>query len=193
MANPVPVTLDRYCYADLLTWPEDQRWELIDGIPYDMSPAPTRRHQKVVSELFGQFWLFLKDKPCDVYVPPFDVRLPALDEDGMTATTVVQPDITIVCDKDKLDERGCLGSPTLVVEALSPGTAKKDLREKLHTYERSGVPEYWIITPSDKTLMVFTLDEQGRYSTHAVYGDIEQAPVKVLPGLVIDLASVFAE
>jgi Uma2 family endonuclease len=193
MVNPMPANAERFTYADLLTWPEDERWELIDGFAYNMTPAPTRRHQDIVDELHGQFWLFLKGKPCKAYTSPFDVRLPEPDEDGMTASTVVQPDITIVCDLEKLDERGCLGSPTLVVEVLSPATAKKDWREKLQSYEQAGVPEYWIVSPNDQTLMVFTLDGEGRYGAPTAYGDDEQAPVGVLPGLVVDLGPVFAE
>jgi len=193
MVSPMRAKVKEFSYADLLTWPENERWELIEGVAYDMSPAPSRRHQKVAAELFGQFWLFLNGRLCEVYMAPFDVRLPDHAEDGMSATTVVQPDITIVCDREKLDERGCLGSPTLVVEVLSPATANKDWREKFHAYQRAGVQEYWIVSPSDKTLIVFTLDMHGCYGAPTTFGNEEHAPVGVLPGLTIDLGRVFAE
>ena len=127
-----------------------------------------------------------------LYSAPFDVRLPYPSEDDMSTTTVVQPDITLVCDLEKLDARGCLGAPTLVVEILSPETAAKDRREKFHLYEQVGVREYWIISPFEQTLMVFTRDERGRYGAPTVYSRDEQVPVGVLPGLTIELPEVFA-
>ncbi len=193
MANPMPADERCYTYADLLTWPDDQRWELINGVAYDMTPAPSVRHQRISAALEAQFWFFLEDKPCSVFAAPFDVRLPEPSEDAMTTSTVVQPDLSVICDPEKLDERGCVGSPTLVVEILSPATWKKDWREKLMLYERVGVPEYWLISTDEQTLMVFTLDERGRYGTPTVYSNQYQAPVGVLPGLTIDLRRVFAK
>jgi Uma2 family endonuclease len=193
MINPLPANPEIFCYADLLTWPADERWELIDGVAYAMSLAPSLRHQRIAIKLSTQFEIFLENHSCVAVAAPFDVRLPEQSEDGMMASTVVQPDLTVVCDRAKLDEHGCIGSPTLVVEILSPETATRDLREKFHAYEQAGVPEYWVISQSDRTLMVFTLDEDGRYGTAAIYGNDEQAPVGVLPGLVINLGRVFAE
>ena len=193
MVEPVRQDDIAYNYADLLTLPEDQRWELIDGVLYDMTPAPSRRHQGILAQLHLQFGAFLADSPCRVYFAPFDVRLPKASENAMTSTTVVQPDLAVVCDREKLDDRGCVGSPSLVVEIISPSTAKKDLRAKFRAYERAGVQEYWIIYPSEKMLEVFTLDEHGKYGDPAVYINGEQAPVGVLPGLAIDLASIFAD
>ncbi len=193
MISPMRANAEEFTYADLLTWPENERWELIDGSTYNLTPAPSRRHQEILGILAAIFVFHLEGKSCRAYSAPFDVRLPKSSEDEMSATTVVQPDLTIVCDKKKLDERGCLGSPTMVVEILSPATAKKDMREKFHCYEHAGVPEYWIISPTEKTLMVFTLDAHGHYGAPTVYGGAEQAPVGILPGLMIDLARVFAE
>jgi len=193
MVAPMRKEERRFTYADYLTWPEDERWELIDGEAYDMTPAPSQWHQEIAMELSVQFGSFLRDKPCRVYAAPFDVRLPKPTEDGMTASTVVQPDLLVVCDREKLDGKGVVGGPTLVVEITSPSTAAKDLREKRMAYERAGVPEYWIISPSDKTVQVYTLDERGKYGAPAVYTPNDQAPVGVLPELVIDLARVFAE
>ena len=110
----------------------------------------------------------------------------------MTTSTVVQPDLTVVCDREKLDARGCVGAPTLVVEILSPETSAKDRREKFYLYERVGVLEYWIISPVEQTLLVFTRDEQGRYGAPTVYHRTDKVPVGVLPGLTVDLDDVFA-
>jgi Uma2 family endonuclease len=192
MVEPARTDDGRFTYADLITWPEEERWELIEGIPYEMTPAPSQRHQEIVIELIMQFGVFLRDSPCRLYTAPFDVRLPKSMESGMTASTVVQPDLLVVCDREKLDGKGVVGSPTLVVEITSPSTAVKDLREKRSAYERAGVPEYWIISPTDKTVQVYTLNEQGQYGAPAVYTVEDQAPVGVLAGLVIDLARVFA-
>lgn len=193
MVEPARAHTERYTYADILTWPEGERWELIDGVAYDMTPAPSRRHQKILHKFDLQFGNYLEGTPCEVYFAPFDVRLPKPGETAMTASTVVQPDLLVVCAPEKYDEHGCVGSPTLVLEILSPATAKKDLREKLNVYQQAGVPEYWIVYPSDKMVHVYTRDERGRYGTPAVYVNGEQAPVGVLPGLAIDLGRVFAE
>ena len=192
MSEPMHAYPEHYTYADLLSWPAEERWELIDGVPYDMSPAPLRGHEEISVALTSQFYQFLKGKSCRVYSAPFDVRLPHPSEDDMTTTTVVQPDVTVVCDREKLDERGCIGAPTLVVEILSPETKAKDMRVKFHLYQQVGVPEYWIISPIDQTLMVFTRDEQGRYGAPNVYHRTDKVPVSVLPGLTVELADVFA-
>ena len=193
MALPSRKEDEKHTYTDLLHWPSDKRWELINGIAYDMSPAPTRRHQAIAWNLALQFGNFLKGKSCKAFFAPFDVRLPATSENGMSATTVLQPDLIIVCDVEKLDARGCVGSPTLVLEILSPETKKQDLGIKFHAYEQAGVPEYWVIWPADNTLQVYVLDAQRHYTMDAVYNGDETAPVGVLPGLSIDLAEVFAE
>jgi len=192
MAYPMLASPQRFTYADLLSWPENERWELIDGFAYDMTPAPSANHQRISFSLALQFGNFLKGKSCETFTAPFDVRLPHPSEDEMTTTTVVQPDLTVVRDRKKLDARGCLGAPTLVVEILSPETAEKDKREKLYLYEEVGIPEYWIISPVNQTLMVFTRNERGRYGAPTVYRCDEQVPVGVLPGLTVELAEVFA-
>jgi len=193
VVEPIHAKEPRFTYADLLTWPEGERWELIDGIAYDMSPSPLTRHQGIVTALMTRFGPFLDEHPCELFTAPFDVRLPKAGEDGMTASTVVIPDLVVVCDVEKLDRRGCVGSPTLIVEILSPSTAAKDLREKRLAYEEAGVPEYWLIMPLEKTMLVFTLDDTGHYGAPAVYTSEEKVSVGVLPGLEIDLARVFSE
>ncbi len=192
MSEPVRKRQAEFTYTDIITWPEGERWELIDGVAYDMSPAPSQRHQDISRELTWQILSFLQGKPCRLFYAPFDVRLPTAEEDGMTASTVVQPDIIVVCTQEKLDGRGCVGAPTLVVEITSPSTAAKDLYVKKIRYEQAGVPEYWLILPGEQTLLIFTLDKTGRYGDPAVYTSEDHAPVGVLPGLSIDLERVFA-
>ena len=193
MVEPVRAYTGKYTYADILAWPENERWELIDGVAYDMTPAPSQRHQEILGNLHIQFGVFLEGAPCRVFLAPFDVLLPKETENAMTTTTVVQPDLTVVCDREKLDGHGCVGSPTLVVEILSPHTARKDLREKLHKYEQVGVREYWVVYPAEKMVHIYSRDEHGRYGDPLVYVLGEQIPVAALPGLVINLERVFAE
>ena len=193
MVEPAREYPDTYTFADILCWPENERWELIDGVPYNMSPAPSRRHQVILGNLHVLFRTFLEGAPCQVFLPPFDVLLPTETENALTTTTVVQPDLTVVCDREKLDSHGCVGSPTLVVEILSPHTARKDLRAKLRKYEQVGVKEYWVVYPSEQMIHIFSLDEHGQYGEATIIVKGEQAPVGVLPGLVIDLDRVFAE
>lgn len=126
---------------------------------FDMSPSPSRNHQEISVELLRQFSNYLIDKTCKVYAAPFDVRLPEGDENDTNIETVVQPDIAVICDKCKLDDKGCKGASDLIIEITSPSTARKDLKEKLFLYEKSGVKEYWIVHPTDKTVMVFKLGE----------------------------------
>ena len=180
------VRLDRfYTYADYCTWDDDLRWELIDGVPYLMSPAPSWDHQSINAALLGQIWQFLRDKPCMVFAAPFDVRLNADGSDD----TVVQPDIVVICDESKISRKSCDGAPDMVVEILSPSTSRRDMTEKLRLYERFGVREYWIVDPERKIVQSYIL-ENGRYFIKA-YTDADTAPVHVLQGCVVDLKVVF--
>lgn len=180
----------KYNYSDYLKWQDDERWELIDGIAYNMTPAPSRKHQEISGELFRQISNYLQGKDCRVYAAPFDVRLPKKDEKE-EIETIVQPDITIVCDKSKLDDKGCIGAPDLIIEILSPHTAKKDVREKFYLYENVGVKEYWIADPDDETIMVFYLKDSGDYSKPKVYNRGQKAKIDIFEDLMIDLALVF--
>lgn len=185
---------ERYSYADYLTWPDDERWEIIDGVPYAMSPAPGSRHQEVSVELTTQFHSFLKGKPCKVYIAPFDVRL---EQYGATkddlVPTVVQPDLAIICDKTKIDERGCNGAPDIVIEIASPSTGSYDLTTKFDLYQKHAVKEYWIVHPEEQTVMVFKLQSDGRYGQPDRYGQTGLVPVTLLGDLLIDLQEVFAQ
>ena len=181
----------KYTYGDYYYWPDSERWELIEGIAYSMSPAPLRSHQKISIELCRQISNYLKDKTCEVYDAPFDVRLPEADEADKDIQTVVQPDIVVVCDESKLDERGCKGAPDLIIEITSPSTFKRDLEDKYIIYEKHGVKEYWIVYPSEKTVTVFKLDRDGRYDRPKIYISEDKIKVGVLNGLSVDLNFVF--
>ena len=189
MSLPLRKKDERYTYADYLTWDDGERWEIIEGVPCLMSPAPTRDHQGVIGELHLQLANFLKGKPCKVYVAPFDVRLFPADDDS--DDTVVQPDIVVVCGRSKLKRAGCVGAPDMVIEVLSPGTARHDRLVKFQLYKKAGIREYWIVDPDTKTVSVYLLKD-GEYLIRA-YGDADIAPVHVLDGLSINLTEVFAD
>jgi Uma2 family endonuclease len=182
---------NRYTYGDYRTWTDDKRWELIDGFAYAMAPAPTRVHQLVVGEVFRQIANQLQAQRCRPFVAPFDVRLPRANEADAAIDTVVQPDITVVCDPAKLDERGCRGAPDWVIEVLSPATADHDHRVKRALYERVGVLEYWLIHPTDRVVHVY-LAEQGAYGKPAVFDFSGSIPALAVSGILVDLAMVAA-
>ena len=174
-----------YTYGDYARWPNDERWELIEGVPYAMT-APSRIHQDVVLKVGVQIELYMQGKPCKVYLAPFDVRLPRKDEADEDVETVVQPDIVVVCDKLKLDKKGCRGAPDWVIEVLSPSTTFKDMNTKRSLYETHGIREYWLVHPEDRWLMAYTLDTEGRYGKPAVFNMDEPSPVTLFPDLGID-------
>ena len=173
-----------YTYADYLSWDDNIRRELIDGVIYMMAP-PNRRHQRVSGELFKQLAVFLTGKSCEVYHAPFGVRLNAAEGDD----NVVEPDIVVVCDKSKLDDMGCVGAPDMIVEILSPSTSAYDKWVKFNKYLRAGVREYWIVDPADHTVNAYVL-ENGKYTVQ-VYGDTDTPTVHVLDGCAINLSEIF--
>jgi Uma2 family endonuclease len=170
----------------MLEWDESLRAEIIDGEIYMMAP-PTRFHQDISGELHGQLWAFLKGKPCKVYPAPFGVRL--FPKDNLSDDTVVEPDIVVVCDHSKLDDRGCNGAPDLVIESVSPSNPQRDRIVKFRKYLAAGVREYWVVDPGQKTVEVHILNS-GQYVT-TVYDAADEAPVSVLPGCSIKLRDVF--
>jgi Uma2 family endonuclease len=185
----------RYTYADYLTWMDDKRRELIDGFIHLMS-APLRIQAKVSSKLNYRFFSFVEKRKqkCQVYYAPFDVRLPLNgSKDDNRIYDVVQPDICVICDLSKLDDRGCVGAPDLIVEVLSPTTLKYDWNYKFNLYEKAGVREYWIVDPKAKTVAVFLLQEDGNYDNGTVYECHQKAPVFIFEGLEIDLNELFAD
>ena len=180
-----------YTYGEYYNWPEGERWELIEGIPYNMTPAPSIEHQRISGEFFRQISNFLFDKDCEVFSAPFDVRLPEGDEGDDEIITVVQPDISVICNPERLDNRGCRGAPDFIIEILSPATAGKDQIQKVALYEKHGVKEYWLVHPGDRLVTVRLLDNEGRYGIPKIQEAKGLAAVHTLPGLEIDLDAVF--
>ena len=192
------LTLDlnkRYTYADYLTWWDDVRRELIEGF-IKLLPAPRPIHSEVSFNISVNLGAILKKQKgkCKVYPAPFDVRLPKNGEtENGKIYTVVQPDISIICDLSKIDENGCLGAPDMIVEILSPSNLKRDVHEKFVLYEKSGVKEYWIVHPTDKTVHVFLLQNDGKYDAGTFYERKGKAPVHVFDDYTIDLEDIFTK
>lgn len=193
MPQQKPLQNERYSYADYLAWDDGKRWELIDGQAFCMSPAPTRQHQHISILLEQQIGSYLSNKRCEMYHAPFDVRFIESQENAADdyIDTVVQPDIVVICDPEKLDDRGCKGSPDLIIEILSPSTARMDMAVKFELYQRYGVAEYWIVHPKDQTILVFKLLESGLYGVPDRYCAEDTIPVTLLGDLQIDLTRVF--
>ena len=185
MSTSVLAKDKRYTYDDYLTWDNETRCELIDGVIYMLS-APAWEHQDVGGAIFKQLANFLTGKSCKVFYAPFDVRLNA-DEGN---DTVVQPDIVIICDRSKLIGTGCVGTPDMVVEILSPSTSTMDRVVKFNKYLQFGVREYWIVDLESKSVSAHVL-ENGKYTTSA-YGVADTPPVHILDGCQINLSEVFA-
>jgi Uma2 family endonuclease len=192
-----PLNLDlnkRYTYADYLTWMDDARRELHDGLIKLMTPASSRQHQKISAKLIKIWGVYLENKPCEVYHAPSDVRLPQNTESiGDTQIyTVVQPDVYVICDLTKMDDQGCLGAPDLVIEIISSKNPQRDTKDKFEIYQQSGVREYWIVNPSDENVTVFVLDDKGKFQFVGMYAGDDKFPVNIFNGdLEIDLREVF--
>ncbi len=185
-----------YTYADLEALPRGERWEIIDGVLYDMSAAPARRHQQLSTRLAAQLLALGDRHGCETYHAPFDVRLPEEPAEGDDEVdTVVEPDIVVVCDRDKLDERGCRGAPELVVEIMSPRSSYRDQTEKLALYERCGVHEYWVVNPDAGWVMVYRRSgsSSAGFAKPSYYRSDESVPVGVLGEVEISLPDVFRE
>ena len=177
---------DRYTYVDYCNWPENERWELIDGEAFALA-APNRAHQTIQREIFGQLFNYLRDKSCEVFVAPFTVRLNADKADD----TVVEPDILVVCDSKKLEDgKGVVGAPDFIIEVISPSTSMHDKARKFKLYQQAGVKEYWIIDPEDKLLTAYSL-HNGKYLGLVYFPDDTAVPVSTLEGCTIDLSDVF--
>ena len=183
----LPQSNDYYTFSDYMSWDSEERYELINGVPYMMA-TPSRRHQEAVGEIFGQLREFLKGKPCRPFVSPFGVRLNALGNDD---DTVVEPDIVVVCDHSKLDDKGCNGAPDFIVEVLSPSSGRMDKFIKFQKYQKAGVREYWIVDLESKTVSANTLENGKYFNTAYAYESI--ANVHIFEGCQIVLKDVFAE
>ncbi|WP_269241909.1 Uma2 family endonuclease [Flavobacterium limnophilum] len=181
-----------YSYADYLTWKFQERLEIFKGKLFRMSPAPSTSHQKVASNLHGILWNKFKNHSCKLFSAPFDVRL--MDKKKSTndseVFTVVQPDLCVICDENKLDQRGAFGAPDLVIEILSPGNSKKEMKYKFDLYEEAGVLEYWIVNPEDKTFLIYVLKDDQFIGIHPL---IEEDQIKSLlfPQLDFILEEIF--
>jgi len=175
----------RYNYNEYITWDDDVRYELIDGVPCAMA-SPSRLHQKISKKIFRQLDNFLRDKPCEAYYAPFDVRLNFDSFDD----TVVQPDIFIVCDESKFDNKSVKGAPDMIIEILSHSNTRHDTVIKFRLYQRAGVKEYWIVDPLRNTVEVYILKD-GKYGVGSIYRDDDIISVYTLKGCQINLADVF--
>ncbi|NLI77973.1 MAG: Uma2 family endonuclease [Candidatus Riflebacteria bacterium] len=179
-------------YGDCLTWPEDERWEIIDGQAFDMTPAPSLDHQRVSRQLCFQIQQQLEGKPCEMFSSPVDLLLPEGEVRDEDIRQVVQPDIVVVCDQEKLVGGTAIrGAPDWIIEILAPSTAGKDHVRKRRLYERNGLKEYWLVSPTDRTVMVYRLAD-GAFGLVEIFEDdavLEPAP---LPGLRVDFARVFS-
>ncbi|PRY86523.1 Uma2 family endonuclease [Mongoliibacter ruber] len=181
---------DRHTYADYLTWQMDEMVELIKGKIFKQTAAPRSIHQRVSGIVFNSLFNFLKGRKCEVFAAPFDVRLPLNSKKNEDIDTVVQPDICVVCDPEKIDELGCVGAPDLVIEILSPGNNKKELQNKYEVYEESGIKEYWVIHPNECTLIINTLIN-GKYQASRIFTHGDKVASQAVEGFVLDLVEVF--
>lgn len=179
-----------YSYADYLTWKFQERIELFKGKIHAMSPAPASRHQRISSKIGYEFQKFLEYKSCSVYYAPFDVRLEQTKNDKKVFT-VVQPDISIICDESKIDEKGCVGAPDVVVEILSPGNSTKEMKNKFDLYQEAGVLEYLIVQPADNTILQYQLID-GRYVNYRPLTIEDTLKSTVLTGFEVPLKKVFS-
>ncbi|MCD0489260.1 Uma2 family endonuclease [Pedobacter sp. MC2016-14] len=179
-----------YSYAQYLRWEIDERLELIRGHIYRMA-GPSLAHQRVSRTLFGELYIYLKNKSCEVFSAPFDVRLAHNSTDDAAVTTVVQPDICVVCDVNKLDSRGCIGAPDIMVEILSPSNNKKELNLKFHLYEEFGIKEYWVVHPVKKSVMKYELDASGKYEKNTQFTGDGELTSALLPGFKLNLSELF--
>ena len=181
-----------YSYANYLTWLFDDRVELIKGKVFKMS-GPARLHQQISIHISSMLFNFLLGKPCKVYNAPFDVRFYKESKADKDIYTVLQPDICVICDLTKLDDKGCIGAPDIVIEILSPGNNKMELLHKYGIYEEFGVKEYWVVGPVEKTLLKYTLDAKGKYQPSKLFTLSERVHSEVLPGFELDLDAVFED
>jgi Uma2 family endonuclease len=177
---------DRYTYRDYRNWPGEERWELIDGVAWDMSPAPKRRHQTILGSLYTQLSIFFSGKPCRPHIAPVDVFFIEPGQDTQDAKNVVQPDAFVVCEKDKLTDIGVVGAPDFILEILSPSTAMKDQSEKRRLYEEHGVREYWILNPDTFELFIYTLKD-GTYGLPRVVDIRSAVEVGIFDGLSLQV------
>lgn len=179
-----------YTYADYFSWNFPERVELIEGKVFPMSIFSNRAHQKVLGYVHIRIANYLEGKLCEVYAAPFDVRIPRVSKDDKQIITVLQPDVCVICDLSKLDKRGCLGAPDIVVEILSPGNNAKELKNKYDVYQEAGVREYWVVSPQNQWVRIYTL-EGGSFKESPYYVAGDTAHSSVLEGFSIVINDLF--
>lgn len=182
-----------YNYKDYLSLRFEKPIEIINGEIFFMAPAPSRIHQKIITELSRKIGNYIEDNKgeCEVYVAPFDVRLKTLEDTNEdNIKNIVQPDISIICDRSKLDDRGCLGSPDFIVEVVSPSNSSMDYVKKLYLYEKFQVREYWIINPNTETVMTYLLNENRGYDEPKVYKFKDQISMEIFPSFKIKMSEI---
>lgn len=184
-----------YTYADYLQWTFEDRLEIIKGKIFKMSPAPARRHQDISFKMGVKLYNYLQNNSCKVYMAPFDVRLTPLKRNAKPdqVYTVVQPDISVICDLEKLDDQGCNGAPDLIIEILSPGNSKKEMKDKFEVYQENGVKEYWLVNSTEEAIFVYVLNEAGVFIGLKPLIDEEILTSSVLPGFEMLVGEIFAE
>lgn len=181
-----------YTYADYLTYPESERIEIIDGHIYSMSAAPTRIHQQIITELIFKIRQYISSNndPCKIYPAPFDVILKNEDEDINNSKNIVQPDISVICDKNKLTDKGCTGSPDMIIEVVSPFNPNSDYIRKLNLYDQYKIREYWIVNPMNETILVYKLDKNNQYAAPESYTFKDKIKVGIYDNLEIDFKTL---
>ena len=183
-----------YTYADYMKWRFDEYVELFRGKVMRISPAPLRQHQLLALRISSRLEQFLRRKKCQVYIAPFDVRFPKKNITTDEAIyTVVQPDVCIICDPEKLDRRGCIGAPDTIIEILSQGNVNRDIKQKFDLYQEHGVREYWIIAPGERTISVYHLNAAGAYELSGEYADPGPVPVLSLPDFSLEWSDIFED
>ena len=195
---------EHWTYAHYKTWPDDERWELIHGVAYNMSATPATPHQALLVYFIRKIGNMLEGRPCQLFAAPFDVFLPAGDEKEDDIDTIVQPDVVVICDKNKINYKGCRGAPDLIIEILSPSTSRKDQREKFDLYQEKGVREYWVVDVKGRWITQYLRGAEGLFDNGTVlvvepetgYGAAKPGPFLesvVLEGFALDLKECFAE
>lgn len=180
--------IKKYTYEDYLKYPEGTRIELIDGNIYYMAPAPSRIHQKISFKLASEIDRYISGNKgqCEVYLAPFDVRLIEEGETDENNRNTVQPDVSVICDKSKLDSRGCIGAPDFIIEVVSPSNASIDYVKKLYLYEKFRVREYWIVNPITESIFVYKLNKNNGYDEPKKYTFNDKVKISMFDELIID-------
>lgn len=179
-----------YSYASYLRWKFQERVELIKGKMFQMS-APLVNHQRLLGFLYTELYIYLRNQRCEAFAAPFDVRFPDQSKLNSKVYTVLQPDICVICDQSKLDRRGCIGAPDIVVEILSPGNSRMELKNKFDIYEQYGVREYWVVHPEKRSFLKYVLNDQGVFVVGGLYEEGAEFVSDILPGFRLNVEEVF--